>query len=67
LLAQYTDWIFPLYELPFTGGITGTFAAGRIGARSNPSSRVMARLAGHRMIHVFTAIIRIILAIQIGS
>ncbi len=23
-----TDWTFPLYELPFTGGIPGTFAAG---------------------------------------
>jgi len=32
VLAQYTDWIFPFYELPFTGGIPGTFAAGRIGA-----------------------------------
>jgi hypothetical protein len=29
---QYTNWIFPLYELPFTGGIPGTFAAGKIGA-----------------------------------
>ena len=29
---QYTDWIFPLYELPFTGGIPGTFAAGKVGA-----------------------------------
>jgi hypothetical protein len=29
---QYTDWVFPLYELPFTGGIPGTFEAGRIGA-----------------------------------
>jgi hypothetical protein len=28
---QYTDWVFPLYELPFTGGIPGTFEAGRIG------------------------------------
>lgn len=27
-----TDWIHPLYELPFTGGIPGTFAAGQIGA-----------------------------------
>jgi hypothetical protein len=25
---EYTNWIFPLYELPFTGGIPGTFAAG---------------------------------------
>lgn len=29
---QYTDWVFPLYELPFTGGIRGTFTAGKIGA-----------------------------------
>lgn len=27
-----TNWIHPLYELPFTGGIPGTFEAGRIGA-----------------------------------
>ena len=27
-----TDWVFPLYELPFTGGIAGTFEAGQIGA-----------------------------------
>src|SRR5262249_29489829 len=25
---EYTDWVFPLYELPSTGGIPGTFAAG---------------------------------------
>jgi hypothetical protein len=30
-----TDWIHPLYELPFTGGIPGTFEAGRIGALSS--------------------------------
>jgi hypothetical protein len=24
---QYTDWVHPLYELPFTGGIPGTFDA----------------------------------------
>jgi hypothetical protein len=30
---QYTDWVFPTYELPFTGGIRGTFKAGQIGAR----------------------------------
>ncbi len=30
---QYTDWVFPTYELPFTGGIPGTFEAGQIGAR----------------------------------
>ena len=29
-----TNWVFPLYELPFTGGIPGTFEAGRIGALS---------------------------------
>jgi hypothetical protein len=27
-----TNWIHPLYELPFTGGIPGTFEAGNIGA-----------------------------------
>ncbi len=27
-----TDWVHPLYELPFTGGIPGTFEAGQIGA-----------------------------------
>jgi hypothetical protein len=26
---QYTNWVFPLYELPFTGGVRGTFAAGK--------------------------------------
>lgn len=26
---QYTDWVFPNYELPFTGGLPGSFAAGR--------------------------------------
>jgi hypothetical protein len=30
-----TNWIFPLYELPFTGGIPGTFEAGRVGAHSS--------------------------------
>ncbi|MFC5489007.1 hypothetical protein [Dokdonella soli] len=30
-----TDWIHPLYELPFTGGIAGTFEAGKIGALSS--------------------------------
>jgi hypothetical protein len=30
-----TDWVFPLYELPFTGGIPGTFEAGQIGAESS--------------------------------
>ena len=27
-----TNWTFPHYELPFTGGIPGTFEAGKIGA-----------------------------------
>jgi len=27
-----TDWVFPHYELPFTGGVPGTFAAGMVGA-----------------------------------
>ncbi|MGI9169164.1 MAG: hypothetical protein ACR2FH_03175 [Caulobacteraceae bacterium] len=27
-----TNWIHPLYELPFTGGVPGTFEAGKIGA-----------------------------------
>jgi hypothetical protein len=26
---EYTNWIFPLYELPSTGGLPGTFAAGK--------------------------------------
>lgn len=26
---EYTNWIFPLYELPSTGGVKGDFAAGR--------------------------------------
>ena len=26
-----TDWVFPHYELPFTGGIPGTFEAGQVG------------------------------------
>jgi hypothetical protein len=30
-----TNWIHPLYELPFTGGVPGTYEAGRIGARSS--------------------------------
>ncbi|HSD09366.1 MAG TPA: hypothetical protein VLF14_00150 [Candidatus Binatia bacterium] len=32
---EYTDWVHPLYELPFTGGIPGTFEAGQIGARQS--------------------------------
>ncbi len=27
-----TNWIHPLYELPFTGGLPGTFEAGQLGA-----------------------------------
>jgi hypothetical protein len=30
-----TNWIHPLYELPFTGGIPGTYEAGNIGALSS--------------------------------
>ncbi len=30
-----TDWTFPAYELPFTGGIPGTFDAGQVGALSS--------------------------------
>jgi len=30
-----TNWVFPLYELPFTGGLPGTFEAGQIGALSS--------------------------------
>jgi hypothetical protein len=30
-----TNWTFPLYELPFTGGFAGTFEAGKIGAQSD--------------------------------
>jgi len=26
---EYTNWVFPLYELPSTGGVRGSFAAGR--------------------------------------
>jgi hypothetical protein len=25
---EYTNWVFPLYEQPFTGGVPGSFAAG---------------------------------------
>ena len=28
-----TNWVFPLYELPFTGGVPGTFDAGNYAAR----------------------------------
>jgi hypothetical protein len=30
-----TNWIHPLYELPFTGGIPGTFEAGKVGSLSS--------------------------------
>lgn len=30
-----TNWIHPLYEIPFTGGIPGTFEAGKVGALSS--------------------------------
>ena len=30
-----TNWIAPLYEIPFTGGIPGTFEAGQVGALSS--------------------------------
>jgi hypothetical protein len=30
-----TNWVHPTYELPFTGGIPGTFEAGNIGALSS--------------------------------
>jgi hypothetical protein len=28
---QYTDWVFPLYEMPFTGGFGDEFAQGKVG------------------------------------
>ena len=30
-----TNWVHPLYELPFTGGMPGTYEAGQIGALSS--------------------------------
>jgi hypothetical protein len=30
-----TDWVFPAYELPFTGGIADTFQDGQVGAFSS--------------------------------
>jgi hypothetical protein len=30
-----TNWVHPLYELPFTGGIPGSFEAGQVGALSS--------------------------------
>ena len=32
---QYTDWTPPTYELPFTGGLPGTFESGQVGALSS--------------------------------
>ncbi|WP_211229366.1 hypothetical protein [Nakamurella lactea] len=34
-LNQYTNWAPPTYELPFTGGLPGTFEKGKVGARSS--------------------------------
>src|SRR4029450_5156963 len=33
---QYTDWVFPLYELPFTGGSPAS--SRRVGSPSSPPS-----------------------------
>jgi len=30
-----TNWVHPLYEIPFTGGIPGSFEAGQVGALSS--------------------------------
>ncbi|HEV8689559.1 MAG TPA: hypothetical protein VGQ91_04620 [Ideonella sp.] len=30
-----TNWVFPTYELPFTGGLPGSFEAGKVGALSS--------------------------------
>jgi hypothetical protein len=32
---KYTNWIHPLYELPFTGGIPGSFENSKVGAISS--------------------------------
>ena len=32
---EYTNWVFPLYEQPFTGGVPGSFAAGQQYNRSS--------------------------------
>ena len=32
---EYTDWVFPLYEIGFTGGIPGTYEAGKVGGFSS--------------------------------
>lgn len=34
-LNPYTNWVHPTYELPFTGGIPGTFESGMIGTLSS--------------------------------
>jgi hypothetical protein len=34
-INRYTDWAFPAYEYPFTGGFEGTFETGFLGARSS--------------------------------
>ncbi len=34
-LNQYTNWVFPLYEEPFTGGFGDEFAQGRLGFLSS--------------------------------
>ncbi|MDB6033736.1 MAG: hypothetical protein JWM16_4074 [Verrucomicrobiales bacterium] len=34
-INRYTDWAFPVYEFPFTGGLEGAFEMGLIGARSS--------------------------------
>jgi hypothetical protein len=48
---EYTDWVFPLYELPSTGGLPGSFAAGQqyavqsLIAGSGPSGKVNDKVA----------------------
>jgi hypothetical protein len=32
---KYTNWVHPTFELPFTGGIPGTFEASKVGALSS--------------------------------
>jgi hypothetical protein len=32
---EYSDWVFPQYELPFTGGFDNEFAGGRVGFLSS--------------------------------
>ena len=43
-----TNWIHPLYELPFTGGIPGTFEAGQIGGAAVDRARVRTRRIAER-------------------